>query len=121
MPLLDALEPFLDLLDPLPRGDEVAADADQVCLGLGDGRLRVLLVLLERFDQLLRLLDGLAQRSLTLLGRGDLVLEAGGIGGRRHHRHHEHDGEHQHERAKPRHGGSSCSRVFARHVRKYSH
>ena len=47
-----------------------------------------------------------------------LAASAAGAG---HQRHREHDDEHQHEQTEPRHGGSMCSRIHARHVRYNSH
>ena len=77
--VLDLLDAGLDLDDALARALQVSGDLLELCHRLADGRLRVLLVLLQLGHELLGLVDGLRQRRLTLLGVGDLVLQAGSI------------------------------------------
>ena len=116
--LLDALEPLGDLLDALPHRDLVGADVGQLLLGGGQRVPRGSLLALEVVDESLRLGDGGRQLRLAVLGRGDLVLEAGsGHRWRGRHRQHQQQGEHEHREQGPGHAGPVRACSHARHDR----
>ncbi len=116
--LLDAVQPLLDLLDALLDGRLVGADVGQLFLRGGQRVPRRGLLSLEVLHEPFRPCDGRRQLRLAVLGRGDLVLEAGRVyRGRGRHRHHQEQGEHEHGEQGPGHTGPVRACGHARHDR----
>jgi len=115
---LDTVEALADLVDALLDRGLIRADVLEVFPCLDQVRPRPSLILLERCDERLGLGDGLAEILLTLLGRGDLVLQTGSLHRRRrrHRDRKEHD-EYKHGNEEPSQPSPMRTPIHGRHDR----